>query len=97
MRRAPRSRDPTRLLKCAQLLVWSCSSIVSASELCVDHIEGVEHDSTIILMVEARLRTLNGRVEVKRSISRLFLNVLEREIRIQSAGVTRVLLDVQQK
>ena len=50
----------------------SCSSIVSASELCVDHVEGVEHDSTIILMVEARLGTLNGRVEVKRSTSRLF-------------------------
>ena len=63
MRRAPRSRDPTRLLKCAQL--WSCSSIVSAFELCVDHVEGVEHDSTIRLMVEARLGTLNGRVQVK--------------------------------
>ena len=95
MRRAPRSRDPTRLLKCAQL--WSCSSIVSASELCVDHVEGVEHDSTIRLMVEARLGTLNGRVEVKRSISRLFLNVLEREIRIQSAGFHRVFISVQQK
>ena len=34
--------------------ICSCSS-VSASELCVDHVEGVEHDSTIRLMVEARL------------------------------------------
>ena len=37
-------------------------------------------------MVEARLVTLNGRVEVTWLISRLFLNVLERKIRIQSAG-----------
>ena len=66
VKRAPRSQDPTRMLKCAQL--WSCPLIRSASELFVDHVEGVEHDSTIILMVEARLGTLNGRVEVKWSI-----------------------------
>ena len=59
---------------CAQL--WSFSSIISASELFVDHVEGVEHYSTIRFMVGARLGALNGRVEVKRSISRLFLNVL---------------------
>ena len=52
--------------------------LISASELFVDHVEGVEHDYTIRLMVEARLGTLNGRVKVKLSISRLFLNVLSR-------------------
>ena len=36
---------------------------ISASELLVDHVRGVEHDSTIRLMVGARLGTLNGRVE----------------------------------
>ena len=63
---------PNSSVEVCTTTVWSFSSIVSASELCVDHVEGVEHDSTIRLMVEARLGTLNGRVEVKRSISRFF-------------------------
>ena len=96
MRRTPRSRDPTRLLKCVHNS-GRVHRLISASELFVDHVEGVEHDYTIRLMVEARLGTLNGRVKVKLSISRLFLNVLSREIRIQSAGFNRVFISVQQK
>ena len=87
--RAPRSRDPTRLLKCAQL--WSCSSIISASELFVDHVEGVEHDSTIRLMVEARLGTLNGRVEVKYSIV-----LWSRNAKLPPDPMSLLLLNVEQ-
>ena len=53
--------DATPLLKCAQL--WSFPLILSSSELFVGHAEGVEHNYTITLMIEARLGLLNGRVE----------------------------------
>ena len=37
--------------------------MLSACELLVGHVEGVEHDSAIRLNAEARLRPLNARVE----------------------------------
>ena len=44
------------------LVDWSFPSILRASELLVGHVECVEQDSTIRIMVGARLGPLNGRV-----------------------------------